>query len=305
MSYHMRGSILFIALMCLFSNARAEVSVSPAEVYAQILQIDAETELVKNHFNMDKKPVEVIDIVADIEPRHVWQKCYMLQMKLMVFRRKHQLNTIAPVDEEPSERVNFNGVWAQTQRTLTTIRVIRKMLGIQGETTTPMQIAGKSSLDMFNKLTHIEAEWDVLAGSGFDATYAFDQTLRLNEDVDLVLRQLGIFDNAVPPVKNPHGTPVDSLAQAFLVLEQVQRLQKLAGLRIANLSAFHKTEKVTPADVFNLVSLTLADLQQIKARVGLTHAITPPASYHIGKKPADVGQLLGYITRKLALIEHL
>jgi hypothetical protein len=297
--------VLSILLFAVLLTAQAEVTVTPSEVYSQVLLIEKETELVKRHFSSTKQPAPVTEIVFDAQPRHVWQKGYMLQIKLAAFRRRHQLNGIAPVGIEPSEHVDPRYTWGQTQRILTEIRIIRKVLGIRGEAGNAPHVENKTSQDVFNKLAQIEAEWDVLTGGGLDTSYTFSEALRLNEDANTILRQLTVFDNAVPPIKNPTDTATDALAQAFSVLEQVQRLQKQVGLDIVDLSAFHKTEQAAPADVFNMVCLVLAELQQIKDRIGLKHAITPMASYHENKKPADVRQLLGYITHKLALIEHL
>lgn len=298
--------ILFIVLFCVFFKGQAdEIIITPSEVYSQVLLIEKETELVKRHLNNTKQPTPVTEIVADIQPRHVWQKGYMLQIKLVAFRRKQGMDGLAPVVLEPRKDVKAQDAWAQTQRILAEIRIIRKFLGISGEVGVAPPVADKKPVDVFNKLAQLEAEWDALTGAGFDASYAFAQTLRLNEDVDMILRQLSVFDNAIPPAKNPTTIPADSVAQAFLVLEQVQRLQKLAGLEIVDLSAFRKTEKATPADVFNMVCLILAEVQQIKDRIGLKHAITPAATYQEGKKPADNRQFLGYIANKLTLIKHL
>jgi hypothetical protein len=301
----MHRVILFWLLLSVCLTVRAEVVTSPSEVYAQLLLIEKETELVKQHFKSSKQPTAITEIVADIQPRHVWQKGYMLQMKLVAFRRKHQLGAIAPVGIEPRKNIDFRNVWSQTQRCLTEIRIIRNLLGIKGEAGAVPHVEGKKTLDVFNKLAQLEAEWDALTGAGFDASHTFAQALRLNEDVDMILRQLNISDTAIPPAKNPASTPTDSLAQAFLTLEQVQRLQKLAGLETVDLSAFRKTEKVTSAEVFNLVCLILPEVQQVKYKIGLKHAITPAATYQEGKKPADARQLLGYITNKLTLIDHL
>jgi hypothetical protein len=298
--------ILFLLLFSVCLTVHAEVTISASEVYGQALLIEKETELVKRHFNSTKQTVAVTEVNFDAQPRHVWQQGYMLQMKLVAFRRKHQLGAIAPVGIEPRREIGLRNAWSQTQRCLTEIRIIRNLLGIKGEVGSAPPVEGKKTLDVFNKLAKIEAEWDALAGgAGFEPSHPFAQSLRLNEDVNMILQKLTLFDNAIPPAKIPTSTPTDSLAQSFLVLEQVQRLQKLAGLESVDFSAFRKTENATPADVFNLVCLILPELQQVKYKIGLKYAITPAATYQEGKKPADTRQLLGYIAHKLALIEHL
>ena len=299
--------ILLLLLPCMFSKVQAKgVVITPSEVYAQVVLIEKETWLVKQYFNINTRPAPVMELTADIKPRHVWQKAYMLQMKLVMFRRKHQLNVLSPVGMEPVEQLDPRYTWEQTERILNEIHIIRRLLNIKGEVATvPAVTEDKTSSDVFNKLAQIEAEWDMLLGTGFDASYVFDQVLRLNEDVNAILNQLKVFDNAIPPEKKMTDTPANALAQAFLLLEQVQRLQKLLGLETVDFSTLRKTENVRPDDTFNLVCLILAELQQVKARIGLSHRITPVATFHENKTSADVRQLLGYIVNKLVLIEHL
>ncbi len=298
--------LLLFAVLCLgFLNVQAEATITPSEVYGQVLLIEKETELVKHHFNYAKQPIAVAEVNANIMPRHVWQKCYMLQKKLVAFRRKHQLDALTPVEIEPVKDMDPRYTWAQTQRILVEIRIIRMLLGISGEAGAALPVEGKVPLDVFNKLSQIEAEWDALTGADFDASYAFGQAMRLNEEVDVILRHLGLFDDAIPPEKNVTAIPANSLTQIFLVLEQLQRLKKLAGLDIADLSAFRKTEQITAYDVFNMICLTLAELQPLKYQIGLRHVVTVPANHYENKTPADVLQLLGYVTNKLVLIQHL
>lgn len=304
----MSQRILFVLLCLIFLDVRAEVVITPTEVYSQVLLIERETELVKRHFDYAKQPVPVTKVDANIATRHVWQKCYMLQKKLVAFRRKHQLVGLTPVGVEPSKNMDTRDIWAQTQRILVEIRIIRMFLGISGQDGAVLSVDSKKTIepvDMFNKLSQIEAEWDALTGADFDASYAFGQAMRLSEEVDIMLRYLNVFDDAVPPENNPAATPATTLTQTFLVLEQLQRLQRLAGLDIADLSIFRKSGQVSAYDVFNMTCMTLAELQTIKYQIGLKHVVTVPANHYENKTPSDVQQLLGYITNKLALIQHL
>lgn len=296
--------LTLLLLNCLIT--KAETNITSTEVYQQIILIERETELIRQHFQENKKNIQTTETTADIKPRHVWQKCYMLQIKLVAFRRKHHLIGFAPVGIEPIGQFDSVHNWAQTQRILTEIRIIRKILGIKKEIDNKLpNITDKNNLDIYNKLNQIEALWDELSSSHLDASYTFDQILRINEDIAMILRQLNVFDSAIPPKKHPENTAADSLAQAFLLLEQVQRLQQLAGIETIDLSDFKQKNNITSAQVFNIVCLILAEIQTIKAKIGLNHYITPPATYHENKTSADVQQFLGYITNKLALIQHL
>lgn len=133
---------------------------------------------------------------------------------------------------------------------------------------------------------------------------AFAQVMRLNEDLNEIFLKLNLFDTAIPPAKKVGATPVDSLEKTFVVLEQIQRLQKLARIESVDLSDFHTTQNVRPADVFNMVCFLIAEIQLIKADLGIA-TFTPAAAEYTNRTPADVQQILGYIGNKLALIQHL
>lgn len=53
-----------------------------------------------------------------------------------------------------------------------------------------------------------------------------------------------------------------------------------------------------------MTQMIIAELQTLKAYVGLKNYITPAASVYVNKKPADVDQLMNWNLRKIALI-HL
>lgn len=298
--------LLLISFLFMSDMAQAEANISSSEVYGLTLLIDKETELVRQQLNGNQKTNLPTNLNADIKPRHVWQKFYMLQIKLVAFSRKYNLLGISPVGLEPTEHFDPALNWAQAQRILTEIRIIKKMLGINANINNKLDIIDyKKPIDVFNKLAEIENKWDELTGADLDDAYTFDQVLRVNEDVNMILRTLQIFDNAIPPAKIPNSTPADALEQAFLLLEQIQRLQRLAGMETIDLTNLKKQNQVKPSDVFNLICLILAELQQIKARVGLNHFITLPATFHEHKTPADTRQFIAYVTNKLALIQHL
>lgn len=302
----MRQIVFLFLLLSTAATHAGFTETTPGEVYAQVLLIERETELVRRTFKPASQPHPWQPVQGEILPRHAWQKAYMVQIKIVVFRRTLGLVALTPVSVEPRRNTEGILVWAQTQRLLTEIRFIRKMLGIPGEVGALPPTSSKNWLEVYDKLAEIELQWDDLAGvASGDPSLVFAQALRLEEDVNALMRALNVFDNAIPPAKRPDAIPADSLAEAFQVLEQIQRLQRLGGFEIADFSPFHRTRDVTPDHVFNLICLMLGEFQQVKAQSGLTHVITPPATYQENKVPADVVQLLGYVANKLRLIQHL
>lgn len=297
--------ILLLGLMMTFLSEAGGAEITSSVVYAQAMQIEQETELIRRHFKITAKPAAYIPVQANLQPRHVWQKAYMVQVKINLFRRKQGLITIAPVGIEPFAKLDPYYTWAQTQRILTEIRIARKLLGIPGNIGAVPQVAGKRPIDVFNKLHEISLEWDVLSGAGGEPSHTYAEAMRINEDIDTLLRRLHIPDTAVPPAKTPEAVLGNVLEGAFALMEEVHRLQRMLGLETVDFGAFRKSDNVTPADVFNMTCMILSELQLVKAKLGLNHAITPPAAFQESKSRAEVAQVLGYAANKLKLIQKL
>ncbi len=275
--------------------------VTPSDVYVQAELIGQEIELVRRHYNVTAhNPVAPAE--ADLKYRHVWQKAYMILVKLSVFRRKHGLAAFAPLETEPEVSPDPRINWSQTQRILTEIRIIKLFLDIPGEAGPVAKAEGKRPVDVFNKLNQIAYDMDALNGEAIAASAVYAEAIRINEDIDAIVRRTGTIDNAVPPARYPGAQPADALVAAFGLMAEVQRLERRLGIATTDFSAFRKSENVVLADVFNMIGMCLAELQLIKVQFGMKYNYTPPAEYVEGKSPAEVMQLLGYETSKLRLI---
>ena len=81
---------LFLCFFVFITGARAElVEITPSEVYSQVMQIDKEIELLKKHFGMHRE--KKADIYrGNLRPRHVWEKSYLIQVKINVLRKKNR-----------------------------------------------------------------------------------------------------------------------------------------------------------------------------------------------------------------------
>ena len=296
--------ILFFLVASDVATTALAAEITPADVYGQAVQIEKEITLLMEHLGV--KPVPPTPVIkAEIQPRHVWQKAYLLFTQINIFRHQHGLPRITPNAIEPVLNLPPGLVYEQTQRLLTELSLIKLQLGITARVSPPARVTGKTPVDVFNKLNHISRLLDALNGEDTTPTYVFAEVMRLNEDVDTILQHHHIFDNTFPPAHDTTVTPKESLDAAFALLAEVQRLQKLAGVTRADLSAFAQTDQVRPADVLNMVGMTLAELQTVKAAMDLTYAITPPAVYHEAKSAADVAQLLRWLTQKIRLIQAL
>lgn len=298
-----RGLMAFALLLLPLPGIRASLAaeVTPSGMYAQALRIEQEVETLKRHFKISAQAHSEVKS-GDLKPRHIWAKTYILLFKLGKLRRQLGLTYIQPGGSEPSLDTKADLPWGTLQRVLTEIQIIKYYLDIPGQPPAPAPVTGKRVIDVHNKLHHVSAELDLLT-SPVTPSEVYGEVKRLNEDVDAVLRHLRIFETTVPPPRREGLQPKDSLRAVFALLEEIQRIQRQYGMETVDFKGFDLGDKTVPDDVFGLVELTLTEWQRVKARLGMIHHITVPASYEEGKVPADVVQLLGYVSDKLRAIK--
>jgi hypothetical protein len=293
---------LLLLLPLLFGAATARAAeATPSDVYAQALRIEAEVESLKRHFKITAN-AHTEDKSGDLKPRHTWAKSYIILLKLGKLRRKLGLTFIEPVNIEPMLDMPPTQPWGMTQRILTEIAILKYYLGIPGQPPAAVAVSGKRPIDAFNRLHHVSGELELLAGA-ITPSEVYGEVKRINEDVNAILRHQRIFEKALPPPRRDNLLPKDSLRAGFEVMTEIQRLQRTHGLQTTDYRGFEMGDKTTPDDVLGMVALALAEMQRIKAQFGMIHQITPGASYEENKVPADVVQLLGYVTAKLREVQ--
>jgi hypothetical protein len=299
---HVLRTVLLPLLLWATANSAAHAAeATPSDVYAQTVRIQAEVDSIKRHFKITGK-AHAEPKIADLKPRHAWAGNYIILLKLGKLRRKQGLPYVAPVNIEPLLDMTPNHPWAMTQRILNEIAITKRLLDIPGQPPATVPVSGKHPLDVYNSLHQISGDLDLLMGTSTPSE-AYSEAKRLDDDVSAILRHQNIFDNAAPPQRRDNLQPKDSLQAVFMLLAEVQRLQRAHGLVSTDFKGFQMGDKTTPDDVIGLIELALAELQYLKAKLGMTHAITATGSYEENKAPADVVQLIGYITAKLRAIE--
>lgn len=290
--------LMVCVLIQLIGIAGAQaVTPTPSDMYAQAVRIEQEVEVLKRYFKVQGK-VQVPPKTGDLKPRHIRAQSYVLLFKLGKLRRKLGLAYIQPGENEPSLDKGGAMPWGTFQRVLTEIQIIKYYQGIPGATPAAIPVSGKTTADLYNKLHHVSSELDLLVGT-ITPSEVYGEVKRLNEDVEAVLRHLHLFEKASPPARRDKLVPADSLAATYVVLAEVQRIQRQYGLDVVDFKGFDVGDKATPDDVFGMVEMVLAEWQRVKAQVGLGHLITAAAAFDEGKTPTDVVQLLGYVAAKL------
>ena len=221
-----------------------------------------------------------------------------------MLRNSNNLPRIEPVGMEPVEKLDPDMVYGMTQRVLTEIKIFEVRKGIIAPKFQLKSFKNKTPLDVYNMLGHISASFDELNRSSLSPSYVFAETIRIYEDLTMILNRLNIKDNTIPTRRLHNATPLDSLKMSLKVLREIRNLQREVGIKTIDISSF-KRKDATPSDVYAIIGVIEAELQPLKAYIGLTKEITPAAKTYTDKVPADIEQLMGWNLRKILLIKNL
>ena len=297
-----------LLLLMLFVWSLFAGNITPNEVYAQVMLINKEVQSLLKYYDIKydyQKIKERSKITANIKPRDVWQKTYEIAVKINILRSAHGLPIIEPVNMVPVLHLNPDLVYEQTQRILTELKIFETREGIQIEHAKVEKFTGKIPLDVFIGLTQVSMMLDILNGKKFTPSYVFGEQMRIFDDITRILKRLNIPDDTIPDKKNPKDTPSVVFDKNLRLLEKIKQLQISAGIEFVDFSGFKKRGmKITPNEVYTITEMVIAELQTIKAYLGI-EVITPPASIYHTKTPAEVSQLVGWNIRKLNLVRSL
>jgi len=299
--------ICLVGLLFLYAGTTVaqdvSVFISPSQAYAEAVQIEKEVELLLKHFKISER-IHPKPYKAELKLRHVFEMAYVVLTKVQILREKNGFSRFSIVSLEPKMSVDSELVYEQTQRILTELRIIKTRLGISAQVFAAKSYSGKRPIDVFNKLHQISLNIELLNHEPILPNHVFAVVMKIDHDVDDILRHLFVDDQTFPPAKVEGAKPVDVLASVFALMGEIQRLQGQVGITRTDFSTFEQSEDVKPSDVFNMVGMAFAELQTIKASLDIT-TIAPPAERLEGKTPADSQQFISWVTRKLRLIEQL
>jgi hypothetical protein len=145
---------------------------------------------------------------------------------------------------------------------------------------------------------------DSINGKGFTPSFVFAQSMRILEDVNIILAKLNIYERTTPPDRINNSAPSDTFDLSIELIIEIQRLQAIAGIESIDISSLEK-KKVTSNDMFNMTGMIISDIQPIKAYLKLSQQVTPSANIYHDKQSADALQVLGWVLRKIKKIKNL
>jgi len=296
-----------IIIFTLLTNFIIAKTITPNDVYTQVMLINKELHSLMKKYNFSHKNTKIIkstNIKTKLKPRIAWQKTYEIMIKINIFRKSNNMPIIEPINIEPMLKLTSDMVYEQTQRILTELKIIKYRLNIKDKPHKIKKYRNKNSQDIFNELNHVSASLDIINKDSFTPSYVFGEAMRIYDDLTTILNYLNIRDKTIPSKRDNHTTPLETFATTMTLLNKIGLLQRNVGIDTVDFSSFIK-KKPSPKDVFSMTQMVLAELQTIKAQIGLTHYITPAATTYTNKTPADVNQLMNWNLRKLMLINNL
>jgi hypothetical protein len=296
--------ILFMLLFIYMGLSSKEIT--PNEVYAQSIIIEEQTEALLKYFNIDYKSVSFDKrkrTKIEVRPRNVWQKTYEILIKINILRNKFNLPSIAPSNLTPVLNMNSSLVYEQTQRVLTELEIFKFLLEIPQQKIEIKTYENKTSLDVFDELSYISEMFDILNEENILPSLIFGTSMRIYDDINLILSKLEIEDDTIPSERKVDVTAQDNYLINIQILQKIKQLQILSGIPIVDFSNFDQ-KQISTSDVFMISQMVLSELQTLKAYMGIT-VVSPVSGIYYTKTSNEVNQILTWNLRKLDLIKNL
>jgi len=297
--------LLFTAALlslCSISFADELYRYTPSDVYTEALRVKGDIAVISRHFNiaMVDNPAPVF---TQLKPRNAWQKSYEIMVKINILREKYGLPRIEEAQIKPLKKLDPGLTHEQVRRILTELDIFMIRMGISARTPLAEQQTAKTPADVYNLLNALSTQLDAINGVSFVPSHVFAQNMRVMDDLNLILARLNIYERIGPPNKNSDAQPKDVYQTALRVMSEIHRLQMMAAIEPVDFHRF-KVGAISPADVFDLSQMLLAEIQPIKAHLQISN-VTLPAQVYSGKTPGDAQQVLGWALRKFAQVHSL
>ena len=275
---------------------------TPSDVYTEALRIKGDISIISSHFNAENGE-NPLPVKTSLKPRNAWQKSYEIMVKINILREKYGLPRMEEVQVKPLKNLDPGLTHEQVRRILTELDIFMTRVGISSRTPKAKQQTKKTPADVYNLLNVISTQLDAIIGESFVPSHVFSQTMRVLDDLNLILARLNVYERIGPPNKDTRAQPQDVYQIALQLMDEIHRLQMMASVESVDFRLF-KVGTITPADVFDLTQMLLAEIQPIKAHLRITR-VTIPSQVYTGKIPGDAKQALEWGVRKSSRIQSL
>ena len=300
--------IILIFTLIIFSSTANADKITSNDVFTEVKIIQDRIHTIHKFFHINhihlNEDDEKLKLDAILKPRNTWQKTYEIMIKINILRTKHNLPIIEPVNMDPVLHLSPASVYEQTQRILTELNIFMLRLGIKNkDDIKALKYHNKKPLDIYKALSSVSSALDELNKESLTSSYVFGEMMRVYDDTTKIMQYLHIQDDTIPTKRYENISVNDTFKRSLQILNKIKYIQTSLGIESVSFYGFKKDELVS-SDVFGMVQMIIAELQPIKASIGLNHYITPAATQYENKTSADVDQMMGWILRKIVLLDR-
>jgi len=268
--------------LILFSGTSA-AAVTPSDVYRKVSMINAEIQLIRNELGVKK---EIREPVLQIHkmPVHVYIKSIELFNKISKLQKKHGIASSAP-PEVPIQTITPENVISVINRIYDEVVRIKKHLGINQSIKNIALYSGRTPSNVYENIWQASYLIDGMI-KAINPTEVFENTLRVQSELNLIANHLKVELPNVLGEPQSGKTPKQVHLQGYINLHKFSLLEEQLKMEVSRVPAYPKT-KISPSDVYDTTNLMLAEINRIKAHLGIKQS-TKSEKVSARKRPSHV-----------------
>ena len=242
-------------------------AITQSHVYQATVDLISEIEILR-------EAMGIFDYPAEAEPQEDRAAIHDYAKSLEVMRkiaRAQQRLGILPikVGQIPIQEITAKDVFAGVETLIREIRRMKAQLVIEDEIDPAPFVGGKTSSIVYKTLGDASFLMDGLVGRPLSPSDVFTQVMHIHDEMELVAAKLKTTLELDTPSVEGRKRPTEVAQQALRGIFKVINLQTRLGLDASGVPNLTLV-RVTPAELYEAVTVMLAEMVRIKAHLGIT-----------------------------------
>ena len=275
--------------------------ITPSHVFQATQDLIAEIEVLREAMGISDYPNEA-EPQEGRAPVHVYAKTLEVMRKVARIQSKFGI-TPAEVGQIPVKAIVTKDVFSNVQAIVGELRRVKSQLVIEDEIQPAPLVGGKTPTFVYKNLGDASFLLDGLVGRPLTPNDVYGNVLRIHDEMELIAAKLGAELELDPPAVNGRKRPMEVAQQMLRATYKTINLQTRLGMDASSVPTLTLV-RVTPAEVFEISNLLLAEMARIKMHLSIE---LPYASRgeERNRTPADVfAQVLRMIKNLDALAKE-
>jgi len=272
-----------LVLLFLGVSAPLLANKTPSDVFQVTQQIVLEVQHLRSQSGATDTP-RIPDVQVYKTPLHVFAKSLEVLSKVASIQQENGLSSL-PEKNIPLKKITLSDVFQQAEIILQQIRTIQRAQNIGAAQDVAPLIGGKTPSNVYENLWKISFMLDALV-QRITPTDVYNNAQKANAEIRDVAVHLNVNVSSQLPETDTKTKPSQVLLQGYINLHNISALEKKLGLKPFRVPSYPKG-KITPSDVYDSVSMLVAEVSRIKIHLKLKNdsaAIIKAKK----KKPSDV-----------------